>query len=196
MLIVADYVNWAKDRMPVGPARGSAAGSLVAYLTGITNVDPIEYDLIFERFHNNKKESFPDIDSDFSDPGLVKDYIKDKYGADRVASISNWSTLSPRVVIKDVARSLRLGGDKSSAFKIANNITGIMPDADTLDDAMKESSQLSAYMQEYPDLYEYASKLQNLTRNWSMHAAGIVIGENPLYETIPLRIDKDSYGYR
>jgi len=191
MLIVADYVNWAKERMPVGPARGSAAGSLVAYLTGITNVDPIEYDLIFERFHNNQKKSFPDIDSDFSNPGLVKEYIKDKYGRDRVASISNWSTLSPRVVIKDVARSLRLGGDKSSAFKIANNITAIMPDASTLDEAMRESAQLSAYMNEYPDLHEYASKLQNLTRNWSMHAAGIVIGENSLYETIPLRIDKE-----
>jgi len=193
MLIVADYVNWAKERMPVGPARGSAAGSLVAYLTGITNVDPIEYDLIFERFHNNQKKSFPDIDSDFSDPGIVKDYIKDKYGSDKVASISNWSTLSPRVVIKDVARSLRLGGDKSSAFKIANTITAIMPDAETLDDAMSESTQLSEYMSQYPELYAYASKLQNLTRNWSMHAAGVVIGENALYETIPLRIDKEGH---
>ena len=193
MLIVSDYVNWAKKRMPVGPARGSAAGSLVAYLTGITNVDPIEYDLIFERFHNNKKKSFPDIDSDFSDPGLVKDYIKDKYGAERVASISNWSTLSPRVVIKDVARSLRLGGDKSSAFKIANTITSIMPDADTLSKAMNESTQLCVYMDQYPELYEYASKLQNLTRNWSMHAAGIVIGEGALCESVPLRIDKEGH---
>jgi len=193
MLIVADYVNWAKEIMPVGPARGSAAGSLVAYLTGITNVDPMEYDLIFERFHNNKKKSFPDIDSDFSDPGLVKEYIKNKYGSDRVASISNWSTLSPRVVIKDVARSLRLGGDKSSAFKIANAITAIMPDAPTLGAAMKESGQLVAYMKQYPELYEYASKLQNLTRNWSLHAAGIVIGEGPLCDTVPLRIDKEGH---
>jgi DNA polymerase-3 subunit alpha len=193
MLIVADYVNWAKERMPVGPARGSAAGSLVAYLTGITNVDPIEYDLIFERFHNNQKKSFPDIDSDFSDPSIVKDYIKDKYGSDRVASISNWSTLSPRVVIKDVARSLRLGGDKSSAFKIANAITSIMPDADTLGEAMSSSRQLSDYMKQYPELYKYASKLQNLTRNWSMHAAGVVIGEDALYESIPLRIDKEGH---
>jgi len=171
----------------------SSAGSLVAYLTGTTSVDPIEYDLIFERFHNNQKKSFPDIDTDFSNPGSVKEYIKEKYGADRVASISNWSTLSPRVVIKDVARSLRLGGDKSSAFKIANAITDIMPDASTLDQAMRESNQLSVYMDEYPELYEYASKLQNLTRNWSMHAAGVVIGEKALYETIPLRIDKDGH---
>jgi len=191
MLIVSDYVNWAKDRMPVGPARGSAAGSLVAYLTGITDIDPIKYDLIFERFHNNQKQSFPDIDSDFSDPTLVKEYIKDKYGSEKVASISNWSTLSPRVVIKDVARSLRLGGDKSSAFKIANKITSIMPDSKTLSLAMSDSPQFSDYMEKYPELYEYGSKLQNLTRNWSVHAAGIVIGSGPLADLIPLRIDNE-----
>ncbi len=191
MLIVSDYINWAKKRMPVGPGRGSASGSLVAYLTGITDVDPIEYDLIFERFHNNQKKSFPDIDTDFSDPGVVKEYIKEKYGNDKVASISNWSTLSPKVVIKDVARSLRLGGDKSQAFKISNYITSIMPDAKTLEEAVEDSPQFSQLMKKYPELYEYGNKLQNLTRNWSVHAAGIVIGEDPLYETIPLRIDKD-----
>ncbi len=191
MLIVADYINWAKERMPVGPARGSAAGSLVAYLTGITSVDPIEYDLIFERFHNNKKESFPDIDTDFSSPALIKDYLKNKYGKDKVASISNWSTLSPKVAIKDCARSLRLGGDKSAAFKIANSITGIMPDSKTIDIAASESPQFKEYMREYPELYEYANKLQNLTRNWSVHAAGVVIGSDPLYSMAPLRIDDD-----
>ena len=193
MLIVADYVNWAKDRMPVGPARGSSAGSLVAYLTGITDIDPIKYDLIFERFHNNKKESFPDIDTDFSDPGLVKEYIKDKYGEDKVASISNWSTLSPKVIIKDVARSLRLGGDKSSAFKIANKITSIMPDAKNLSSAMRDSSQFSEYMRKYPELLEYGEKLQNLTRNWSVHAAGVVIGSDPLSDSIPLRVDDEGH---
>jgi len=192
MLIVADYINWAKKKMPVGAGRGSASGSLVAYLAGITDVDPIKYDLIFERFHNNQKTSFPDIDTDFSDPGAVKEYVKEKYGEDKVASISNWSTLSPKVVIKDVARSLRLGGDKSAAFKISNNITSIMPDSKTLDKAMADSPQFSAYMSKYPELYQYGNKLQNLTRNWSIHAAGLVIGENPLYETVPLRIDGDN----
>ena len=191
MLIVADYVNWAKEKMPVGPARGSAAGSLVAYLTGITDIDPIKYDLIFERFHNNKKESFPDIDTDFSDPGMVKEYIKDKYGEDKVASISNWSTLSPKVIIKDVARSLRLGGDKSSAFKIANKITSIMPDSKDLASAMKDSAQFSEYMRVYPELLEYGEKLQNLTRNWSVHAAGMVIGQEPLCDSVPLRVDDE-----
>lgn len=191
MLIVADYINWAKKKMPVGPARGSSAGSLVAYLTGITDVDPIQYDLIFERFHNNQKTSFPDVDTDFSNPALVKDYIKEKYGKDKVASISNWSTLSPKVVIKDVARSLRLGGDKSAAFKISNHITSIMPDSKTLKKATQDSKQFAAYMDQYPELYEYGEKLQNLTRNWSVHAAGMVIGEEPLHRTVPLRVDDE-----
>jgi DNA polymerase III subunit alpha len=193
MLIVADFINWAKEKgEPVGPARGSVAGCLVAYLTEITNIDPMKYDLFFERFHNNEKESYPDIDVDFANPGMVKEYLKEKYGEDRVASISNWSTLSPKVIIKDVARSLRLGGDKSTAFKIANHITSIMPDERTIEEAMKKSEVFAGYMNKYPELYEFASKLQGLTRNWSVHAAGIVIGNRPLYEIAPLRIDAES----
>ncbi len=193
MLIVADFINWAKDqKMPTGPARGSAAGSIVAYLTGITTVDPIKYDLLFERFQNKEKKSFPDIDSDFADPAKVKEYLKEKYGAEKVASISNWSTLSPKVIIKDVARSLELGGDKSEAFKIANHLTSIMPDSETVEQAMKESKEFAAYMKKYPELYENACKLQGLTRNWSVHAAGVVISDRPLYEVAPLRIDAES----
>lgn len=167
----------------------SAAGSLVAFLAGITSVNPLEYGLIFERFHNREKKSFPDIDTDFADPASVKEYLKQKYGEDRVASISNWSTLSPKVIVKDAARSLQLGGNKSSAFQIANHITSLMPDTDTLEEAMEQSSQFADYMKKYPELYEYAQKLQGLTRNWSVHAAGVVIGDRPLYEMIPLRID-------
>jgi DNA polymerase-3 subunit alpha len=119
MLIVSDYIKWAKSiNMPCGPGRGSGAGSLVSYITDITTVDPIKHDLIFERFHNKEKKSFPDIDSDFADPSKVKEYLKNKYGEDKVASISNYNTLSPKVVIKDIARSLCLGGSKSEAFKI------------------------------------------------------------------------------
>lgn len=190
ILIVADYINWAKrNKIAVGPARGSGAGSEVLELTGITQVDPIKYDLLFERFHNNKKESFPDIDTDFSDPGRVKEYLKEKYGEDHVASISNWSLATPKVIIKDVARSLRLGGDKATAFKIANHITDIMPDTKTVEEAVEKSSEFARYMKKYPELYENARKLQNLTRNWSTHAAGVVISNRPLYEVAPLRID-------
>lgn len=194
MLIVADFVNWAKKQgIPVGPARGSAAGALISYLLGITEIDPMEYDLIFERFHNAMKKSFPDIDIDFAQgtPDLVKNYLKDKYGHDKVASISNLSSMSPKVCIKDAARSLRLGGDKSTAFKIANHITSIMPDEKTIEDAMKKSKNFAGYMKKYPELYEYASKLQGLTRNWSVHAAGVVISDRPLYEVAPLRIDAE-----
>lgn len=168
----------------------SSAGSLVAYLSGITEVDPIEYDLLFERFQNAQKKSFPDIDSDFSDPSLVKEYIKNKYGEDKVASISNWSTLSPKVAVKDVARSLRLGGDKSTAFTIANAITAAMPDVPSLDEAMDLSDDVKKYMKKYPELYQYTKKLESLTRNWSVHAAGVVIGDKPLYEMAPLRVDE------
>ena len=191
MLIVADYINWAKSEgIPVGPGRGSAGGSLVSFLIGITSVNPLDFGLMFERFHNKEKKSFPDIDTDFADPSRVKEYLKLKYGADRVASISNWSTLSPKVVIKDVARSLNLGGDKSSAFKIANHITSIMPDAKTIEKAMDMSEEFSSFMKKYPKLYEYASKLQGLTRNWGVHAAGLVISDEPLYNFVPLRIDE------
>lgn len=190
MLIVADYINWAKSEgIPVGPGRGSAGGSLVSYLTGITSVNPMDYGLIFERFHNSEKKSFPDIDTDFAAPSKVKEYLKNKYGEDKVASISNWSTLSPKVIIKDVARSLRIGGDKSAAFKISNHITSIMPDVGTIEEAMDASDQFKSYMKKYPELYKNAIKLQGLTRNWGVHAAGLVISDEPLYNFVPLRID-------
>lgn len=190
MLIVADYINWSKENgIPVGPGRGSAGGSIVSYLTGITSVNPMDYGLLFERFHNKEKKSFPDIDTDFANPARVKEYLKNKYGEDKVASISNWSTLSPKVIIKDVARSLRLGGDKSAAFKIANHITSIMPDTKTIEEAMKMSAEFKKQMDKYPKLLEFASKLQGLTRNWSVHAAGVVISDEPLYNFVPLRID-------
>jgi len=167
----------------------SAAGSMVAFLTDITSIDPIKYGLIFERFHNNQKKSFPDIDTDFSRPGLVKEYIKERYGEDRVASISNWSTLSPKVIIKDIARSLRIGGDKSSAFQISGKITDCMGDEKTIAKERSANPIFDAYMHDHSDLCLYAEKLQNLTRNWSVHAAGMVIGAEPLSKIIPLRIE-------
>lgn len=191
MLIVSDYMEWAKKMGNVcSPARGSAAGSMVAFLSNITEVNPLIYGLIFERFQNKQKKSFPDIDSDFADPVSVKNYLKEKYGEDRVVSISNWSTLSPKVIMKDVARSLNIGGDKSSAFQVANEINEIIPmAAESLEEIMEGSEKFTKYMQKYPELYEYGSKLQGLTKNMGIHAAGVIIGDRPLYEVIPLRID-------
>jgi len=192
MLIVADYISWAnRNGVVCGPARGSGAGSLVAHIIGITKVDPIKYDLLFERFHNKQKKAFPDIDSDFSHPGKVKAYIRDKYGRDYVAQISNWATMTPKVVLKDVARSLEIGGDKSTAFEIANHITAVMPDVDTIEDAVSSNKEIATFMRKYPEVLEHSSKLQNLTRQWSVHAAGVVIGDRPLYEMVPLRIGID-----
>lgn len=192
MLIVADYVQWANDNHVVcGSARGSCAGCMVAFLIGITKVDPIKYNLMFERFHNREKKSFPDIDCDFSHPGKVQQYIREKYGTEYVAQISNWATMTPKVVVKDVARSLEIGGDKGEAFKIANHITSIMPDVDTIEEAVEMSREFATFITDYPDVMEYSSQLQNLTRQWSIHAAGVVIGDVPLYEMIPLRIDVD-----
>jgi len=178
-----------------GAVHNSAAGSLVAFLIGCTTINPMDYGLIFERFHNAQKTSFPDIDTDFAEPGKVKEYLKAKYGEDKVASISNLSTMSPKVALKDAARSLRLGGDKSSAFKIANHLTSIMPDANSIEEAIAASmatdqQDFAREMRRYPELYEYATKLQGLTRNWGMHAAGVVISDVPLYELVPLRIDQ------
>lgn len=190
MLIVADYVEWANNNGTVcGPGRGSVSGCLIAYLIGITKVDSVKYGLLFERFHNREKKSFPDIDCDFSHPSRVQAYIREKYGTEYVAQISNWATMTPKVVVKDIARSLEIGGDKGEAFKIANHITSIMPDVDTVEEAVEQSAEFATFMTDYPEVLEYSSQLQNLTRQWSIHAAGVVIGTVPLYELIPLRID-------
>lgn len=192
MLTVADFINWAKrEGSRCGSARGSAAGSLVAYLTGITTVNPMEYGLIFERFQNAEKKSFPDIDSDFADPNKIKGYLKQKYGEDRVASISNYSTETAKVALKDTARSLRIGGDKTKAFEIANYLTSLMPDADTLEEAMANSAEFSREISKYPELIEYTKKVQGLIRNWGVHAAGVVIADQPIYEICPVRIEDD-----
>jgi len=194
MLIVSDYTTWGKNNgVSAGPGRGSVVGSLVAFLLGITSVDPIEYGLFFERFHNTSKKSYPDIDLDFSkrNKNMIKEYLKSKYGREKVAYISNWSTLSPKVTIKDVARSLELGGSKKTAFQISNSITSSMSDSKTIENNIDESKAFAGYMKKYPDLYKYSSKLQGITRNWSTHAAGVIIGIEPIYNNAPVRIDKE-----
>lgn len=201
MLIVADYIDWAKNNeIMVGPARGSAAGSLVSNLIGITSVDPIKHKLLFARFINKYKKAYPDIDVDFSMPDKVKEYLKKKYGQKRVASISNLAVMSPKVVVKDVARSLELGGlegdsdeiKKSEAFRLANSITKVMPDvAETVQEAMDLSKEFAIFMTKYPELYRHCTRLQNIERQYGVHAAGVVIVNDDLDEIAPLRCDKD-----
>jgi DNA polymerase-3 subunit alpha len=195
MLIVSDFILAAKtQKIPVGPGRGSVGGSLVANLLDIHSVDPIKYGLLFERFHNKEKKAYPDIDTDFSPDGRdwVEQYIVKKYGREKVAHVSNLSRMTPKVVIKDVARSMELGGGKSEAFKIANKITDSIPDnCNSFDEALQKSPEFRKYCAEYPDLEVYGRKLTGLEKSYATHAAGIVIGDIPLSTYVPLRIDKN-----
>ena len=195
MLIVSDYVRQAKNNgIPVGPGRGSVGGSLVAHLLDIHDVNPLQYGLLFERFHNKEKSSFPDIDSDFSPDGKdwVENYITNKYGKEKVAHVSNLNRMTPKVVIKDVAKSLELGGTKSNAFQIANKITDSIPDDPniTFDKAYNKSEEFRKWCEKYPELEKYGRKLTGLEKAYSTHAAGVVIGDIDLSTYIPLRIDK------
>ena len=195
MLIVADFIQKAREQnIRVGPGRGSVGGCLVANLLGIHEVDPIEYGLIFERFHNKEKKAFPDIDTDFSPSGRdwVERYVIDKYGKEKVAHVSNLTTMTPKVAIKDLARSLELGGNKSEAFKIANQITDSVPiTAKTFDDVLQQSEDFRSFCAKYPEIERYGRQLVGLEKTYATHAAGIVIGDIDLSTYVPLRYDKD-----
>lgn len=195
ILITADLLQAARDHgIRVGPGRGSVGGCLVAGLLKIHEVDPLEYGLLFERFINVFKASYPDIDNDFPPDGRdwVENYVIEKYGRECVARVSNLSIITPKVVIKDIARSLKLGGSKSEAFKIANEITNTIPeDAETFDDALKKSETLRKLCAEHSELEFYGRKLIGLEKNYSTHAAGVVISDVNLTTTVPLRLDKN-----
>ncbi|KKN37894.1 hypothetical protein LCGC14_0759030, partial [marine sediment metagenome] len=195
MLITSDFILKAKEQgFRVGPGRGSVGGCFVGNLLGIHEVDPMQYGLLFERFHNIEKTSYPDIDTDFSPAGRVwaEKYVTEKYGKNKVAHVSNLSTMTPKVVIKDVARSLELGGSKSEAFKIANAITDAIPaEARSFDDALKLSQKFRDFCAEYPDLEKFGRKLVGLEKTFSTHAAGILISDIDLSTYVPLRCDKD-----
>ena len=200
MLMVADFIEEAKKQgNPSGYGRGSAAGSLVSYLTGITKVDPLKHKLLFERFLNKYKTSYPDIDMEFYYPEKIMEYAKKKYGEKRVAQISNIMVMTPKVVVKDVARSLELGSTenntpeekKSIAFRVANDVTKSMPDVDSIEEAMKISPDFASFMRKYPELYENCARLQNIERQNGVHAAGIVVTNEDLDQIAPLRCDKE-----
>ena len=195
MLIVSDFIIKAKqNNIPVGPGRGSVGGSLVGNLLDVHAVDPIKYGLLFERFHNKEKKSFPDIDTDFSPDGRewVLNYITNKYGKEKVAHVSNLSRMTPKVTITDIARSLELGGDKSKAFQISKKITDTIPaTAKTIDEAQKQSKEFAEYCVKYPELESYGRKLVGLEKAYATHAAGIVIGDIDLSTYVPLRVDKN-----
>jgi DNA polymerase III subunit alpha len=190
-LIVADFINWAKQHtIPVGPGRGSGAGSLVAYSLRITDIDPLPYNLLFERFLNPERVSMPDFDVDFCQDrrGEVIEYVTQKYGRDNVAQIITYGALSAKSAIKDVARVMNV------PFAEVNEITRNIPalidgHPPTIEAALKAEPKLVAIQESkpvYKQIIDYARALEGLTRSTGMHAAGIVIGEKPLWEYVPL----------
>ncbi len=187
-LIVADFINWAKHNgVPVGPGRGSGAGSLVAYSLGITDLDPLRYELLFERFLNPERVSMPDFDIDFCQDGRdrVIDYVKKKYGAHAVSQIATFGTLAAKAVIRDVGRVLDLGFNFVDQFaKLIPNELGI-----TLELALEKEPLIRQRInseEEIAELWALATKLEGLTRNVGMHAGGVLIAPGKLTDFCPL----------
>ncbi len=187
-LIVADFIRFAREHdIPVGPGRGSAAGSLAAYSLGITDIDPIRYGLLFERFLNPERKSMPDIDVDFCMDGRdrVIEYVSEKYGKANVAQIITFGRMQAKAVVRDVARVLGM------PYAEADRIAKLIPDSlkMTLDKALVEEPRLKKEVESNPqvdDLINTAKCLEGLTRHASTHAAGIVISDRPLEEHLPL----------
>lgn len=188
MLIVHDFIKVAKDKnIPVGPGRGSAAGSLVAYSLKITDIDPLPYNLLFERFLNPERVSMPDIDVDFCRDRRdeVIDYVIDKYGSDKVAQVSTFNKLLAKGVIRDVARVLDISlQDVDEFIKLVPEELKI-----TLDEAYEKEPKIKEFIEKHPkgkELWEYAKALEGLNRNAGMHAAGLVISNESLWNKTPL----------
>ena len=192
-LVVADFVRYARAQgIPVGPGRGSGGGSVVAYVMGITEIEPLKHHLIFERFLNPDRVSPPDFDIDFcqSRRGEVIDYVKRKYGTDRVAQIATFGQLGAKTVIRDIARVLEIPLARAMAF------TKLIPDDPkiTLQKAVDQNPEFAAACRQDPDLARimpHARVLEGLYRNVGMHAAGVVIGDSKLSDVVPLTKDKE-----
>jgi DNA polymerase-3 subunit alpha len=195
-LVVSDFINYAKNNgVPVGPGRGSSAGSLVAYALRITDLDPIRHVLLFERFLNPERRSMPDIDVDFCIRGRAKviQYVKDKYGSDRVAQIATFGTLKAKAAIKDVGRALGF------SFAETDAIAKLIPaPKQGFDYPLTESIKMEPRLQELiksdsriKTLIDHALRLEGLTRHASTHAAGVVLSNLPLVDHLPLFVDKE-----
>jgi DNA polymerase-3 subunit alpha len=187
-LIVADFINWGKNNgVPVGPGRGSGAGSLVAYSLGITDLDPLRYELLFERFLNPERVSMPDFDIDFCQEGRdrVIDYVRQRYGQHAVSQIATFGTLAAKAVIRDVGRVLDLGFNFVDQFaKLIPNELGItLAKAREMEPAINERLQQE---EELRELWTLAEKLEGLTRNVGMHAGGVLIAPGKLTDFCPL----------
>ena len=198
-LITWDFIDWARrNGIPVGPGRGSAAGSLVAYSLRITNLCPIEHDLLFERFLNPERISMPDIDIDFcyERRGEVIEYVRNKYGANAVGQIITFGTMKSRAVIRDVGRTL--GFEPSETDRIAKLIPNLPQQSFTVEEAVKQLKEVrDLYKQDerHRNLFDYSMTLEGLSRHASVHAAGVVIAPGPLDEYVPVCIQTGKNGF-
>jgi len=193
-LVVWDYIKYARDRnIPVGPGRGSAAGSLVAYALGITNIDPVHHGLLFERFLNPERKSMPDIDTDFciERRNEVIDYVTEKYGEDRVAQIITYNRMTSKAVLKDVARVLDIPyGEADRMAKLIPVMRGkptkleVMISDDTPAPEFKEKYEKEPHVRRWLDM---AIRIEGTNKTYGMHAAGVVISAEPLDEIVPLQ---------
>ena len=197
-LVVADFINWAKDNgIRVGPGRGSGAGSMVAYAMKITDLDPLEHGLIFERFLNPDRVSMPDFDVDFDDRrrGEVIDYVTRKYGSERVAQIVTYGTIKSKQALKDAGRVLGF------PFSMGERLTKAMPPPvmgkdmpldgmfDSAHPRYKEASEFRALIETDPEaktVFDRALGLEGLKRQWGVHAAGVIMSSEPLIDIIPI----------
>lgn len=186
-LIVQDFVNWAKsNRIVVGPGRGSAGGSIVAYLSNITNVDPLEYNLLFQRFLNPERISPPDIDLDFTDRRRdeVIDYVANKYGREKVAQIITFGTMAARAAIKDVGRAL------GYPYSYCDKLSKMVPFATSLTETLERVPEFEEIYNNDPQgqkLIDLAMKIEGCARHASTHACGVVIAKQPLDVVVPLQ---------
>src|SRR6202044_3753241 len=195
-LIVADFIQWAKQKgIPVGPGRGSGAGSVAALALTITDVDPIEFKLIFERFLNPERVSMPDFDIDFCQEGRdrVIEYVRQEYGADRVAQIITFGKLQARAAVRDVGRVLGL------PFGQVNKVAELIPNNPAHPVTLQQAVDGEPRLRQLRDddegiarLLEIALQIEGLYRHASTHAAGVVIGDRPLVELVPLYKDPKS----
>ena len=190
-LIVSDFIAWARSKdIPVGPGRGSAAGSIVAYSLGITNVEPLRFDLLFERFLNPERISPPDIDVDFCEErrGEVIEYVRERYGRDSVGQIATFGTMKARAAVKDVARVIGVSPGE------ADRLTKLIPSNPgqpyvTLAEAVQNVGELKEQVNSSPtyrQMVEYAERIEGLARHISVHAAGVVIAPGPLTDYVPV----------
>lgn len=189
-LIVQDFINWSKTHgVPVGPGRGSGAGSLVAYSLGITDLDPLKYDLLFERFLNPERVSMPDFDVDFCQYNRDRtiEYVKDTYGADAVSQIATFGTLGAKAVVRDVGRVLNMPFGKVD--RLSKMIPAIPGKNVTLKETLEtvpEFKEATETDEQYKELLRLATPLEGVTRNLGMHAGGVLIAPGKLTDFCPL----------